>query len=46
LILCFVRAAAKLVGTHGFVIAENGGVVEYGEVECDTSYINRFEMEF
>jgi len=45
-VLCFARATAKLVGTHGFVIAENGGVVEYGEVECDTSYIRECEEAF
>lgn len=45
-VLCFARAAAKLVGTCGFVIAENGGVVEYGEVECDTSHIRKCEEAF
>ena len=45
-VLCFARAAAKLVGTHGFVIAENGGVVEYREVECDTSSIRKCEESF
>jgi phosphoglycolate phosphatase (TIGR01487 family) len=45
-VLCFARAAAKLVGTCGFVIAENGGVVEYGEVECDTSCIKKCEEAF
>lgn len=45
-VLCFARAAAKLVGTCGFVIAENGGVVEYEEVECDTSYIRKCEEAF
>lgn len=45
-VLCFARAAAKLVGTCGFVIAENGGVVEYWEVECDTSHMKRCEEAF
>ncbi len=45
-VLCFVRAAAKLVGTCGFVIAENGGVVECGKVECDTSHRKQCEEAF
>jgi phosphoglycolate phosphatase (TIGR01487 family) len=38
-VLCFARAASKLVGTGGIVIAENGGVVECGRVESDTSHM-------
>jgi len=42
-ILCFARAASKLIGTGGIVIAENGGVVECGIVEYDTTYRQRCE---
>jgi len=45
-ILCFVRATAKLVGTGGIVIAENGGVVECGIVESDTSHMKECEEAF
>ncbi len=45
-VLCFARAAAKLVGTSGFVIAENGGVVECRSVEYDTSRIKECEEAF
>ncbi|VVB87524.1 Phosphoglycolate phosphatase [uncultured archaeon] len=45
-ILCFARAAAKLVGTSGFVIAVNGGVVECGSVEYDTSHMKECEEAF
>ncbi|MDL5501643.1 MAG: HAD hydrolase family protein, partial [Candidatus Methanoperedens sp.] len=38
-VLCVVRTVAKLLGTGGIVIAENGGVVECGKVESDTSHI-------
>jgi len=38
-VLCAARAVAKLLGTGGIVIAENGGVVECGIVESDTSHI-------
>ena len=38
-VLCVARAVAKLLGTSGIVIAENGGVVECGKVESDTSHI-------
>ncbi|KAB2944227.1 MAG: phosphoglycolate phosphatase [Candidatus Methanoperedens nitroreducens] len=38
-VLCVVRAVAKLLGTSGIVMAENGGVVECGKVESDTSHI-------
>ena len=38
-VLGVVRAVAKLLGTSGIVIAENGGVVECGKVESDTSHI-------
>ncbi len=45
-VLCFARAAAKLVGPCGSVIAENGGVVEYGSVEYDTSCMKECEEAF
>jgi len=38
-VLCVARAVAKLLGTGGIVIAENGGVVECGRVESDTSHM-------
>ena len=38
-VLCVARAVAKLLGTSGIVIAENGGVIECGKVESDTSHI-------
>ena len=38
-VLCVARAVAKLLGTSGIVIAENGGVVECGKVESDTSHM-------
>ena len=45
-ILCFARAAAKLVGTGGIVIAENGAVIECGIVESDTSHLKECEDAF
>ncbi len=45
-ILCFARTVAKLVGTGGIVIAENGGVVECGIVESDTSHLKECEEAF
>jgi phosphoglycolate phosphatase (TIGR01487 family) len=45
-VLCFARAASKLVGTGGIVIAENGGVVECGMVEYDTTHIKECEEAF
>lgn len=45
-VLCFARAASKLVGTGGIVIAENGGVVECGAVESDTSHLKECEEAF
>ncbi len=45
-ILCFARAVSKLVGTGGILIAENGGVVECGRVEYDTTYMDRCEEAF
>jgi len=45
-VLCFARAASKLVGTGGFIIAENGGVVECGIVESDTSHMKMCEEAF
>ena len=38
-VLCVARAVSKLLGTSGIVIAENGGVVECGKVESDTSHM-------
>ncbi|MEA1944751.1 MAG: HAD hydrolase family protein, partial [Euryarchaeota archaeon] len=48
-VLCFARAAAKLIGTGGQIIAENGGVVsivydgeEYydGNIEaCERAFV-------
>jgi len=38
-VLCVARAVARLLGTSGIVIAENGGVVECGRVESDTSHM-------
>lgn len=38
-VLCVARAVAKLLGTSGIVIAENGGVVECGKVESDSSHM-------
>ncbi len=45
-ILCFARAASKLVGTGGIVIAENGGVVECGMVDYDMAHIKECEEAF
>jgi phosphoglycolate phosphatase (TIGR01487 family) len=45
-VLCFARAASKLVGTGGIVIAENGGIVECGKVESDTSHMKECEEAF
>jgi len=45
-VLCFARAASKLMGTGGIVIAENGGVVECGKVEADTSHLKECEDAF
>ncbi len=45
-VLCFARATSKLVGTGGIVIAENGGVVECGRVESDTSHLKECEEAF
>ncbi len=38
-VLCVARAVAKLLGTSGIVIAENGGVIECGIVESDASHM-------
>lgn len=38
-VLCVARTVAKLLGTSGIVIAENGGIVECGRVESDTSHM-------
>jgi phosphoglycolate phosphatase (TIGR01487 family) len=38
-VLCVARAVATLLGTSRIVIAENGGVVECGKVESDTSHM-------
>ncbi len=45
-ILCFARAVSKLLGTGGNIIAENGGVVECGTVESDTSHMKLCEEAF
>ena len=45
-ILCFAWAVSKLLGSGGIVIAENGGVVECGRVEYDTSYMNKCEEAY
>ncbi|MCE8427510.1 MAG: phosphoglycolate phosphatase [Candidatus Methanoperedens sp.] len=45
-ILCFARAAAKLLGTCSTLIAENGGVVECEKVEYDTSHMKECEEAF
>jgi len=45
-VLCFARAASKLVGTGGLVIAENGGVIECGIVEFDKSHMKMCEEAF
>ncbi|MBU4374437.1 MAG: phosphoglycolate phosphatase [Euryarchaeota archaeon] len=45
-VLCFARAVSKLLGTGGIVIAENGGVVECGKVESDTSHMKECEEAF
>lgn len=45
-VLCFARAASKLIGTGGILIGENGGVVECGAVEYDTSHLKECEEAF
>ncbi len=45
-VLCVARTVAKLLGTGGIVIAENGGVVECGRVESDTSHMKECEEAF
>lgn len=45
-VLCFARAVSKLLGTGGAIIAENGGVVECGIVESDTSQMRLCEEAF
>lgn len=45
-VLCFARAVSKLAGTGGNIIAENGGVVECGIVESDTSHMKQCEEAF
>jgi phosphoglycolate phosphatase (TIGR01487 family) len=45
-VLCFARAVSKLVGTGGIVIAENGGIVECGSVECYTTHFKECEEAF
>ena len=45
-ILCFARAVSKLLGTGEIIIGENGGVVEYGTVEYDTSQMGVCEEAF
>lgn len=45
-VLCFGKAVSTLLGTGGTVIAENGGVVECGRVEYDTSHLKECEEAF
>ncbi len=45
-VLCVARTVAKLLGTGGIVIAENGGVVECGRVESNTSHMKECEEAF
>ena len=45
-ILCFARAVSKLLGTGGIIISENGGVIECGTVEYDTSHMKICEEAF
>lgn len=45
-VLCFARTASTLVRTGGLIIAENGGVVECGIVESDTSHMKMCEEAF
>jgi len=47
-ILCFARAAAKLIGTAGMVIAENGGAVSLGNehAEFNSRYLDDCERMF
>lgn len=47
-ILCFARAAAKMIGTGGIVIAENGGAVSMGNdhAEFDSRYLDECERTF
>lgn len=47
-ILCFARAAAKLIGTAGMVIAENGGAVSLGNdhAEFNNRHLDECERTF
>lgn len=45
-VLCVARTVAKLLGTGGIVIAENGGIIECGRVESDTSHMKECEEAF
>ena len=45
-VLCFARAVSKLLGTGGIIISENGGVIECGTVEYDTSQMGICEKAF
>lgn len=42
-VLCVARTVAVLLGTGGMLIAENGGVVECGKVDSDTSHLKECE---
>jgi len=45
-VLCYARAVSRLLGTSGIIIAENGGVVEYREVEINSIYLKDCERVF
>ncbi len=45
-VLCFAKAVSILLGTGVRVIAENGGFVECGRVEFDTTHIKECEEAF
>ncbi len=45
-VLCYARAVSRLLGTCGIIIAENGGVVEYKDVEINSKYIEECERVF
>lgn len=42
-LLCVARTVSVLLGTGGIVIAENGGIVECGKVESDTTHFKECE---
>ncbi len=45
-VLCVARAVSRLLGTGSALIAENGGIVECGRVEFDTTHIKECEDAF